>query len=185
MVAEEIAPLLFSVDDYVRLGEAGVLRDDRRHELIEGVVYEVPPQGIPHSVAVSRLTETLILQLAGRAIVRPGLPLLIAPRSLPEPDLGIYAHRADHYATGHPSAADLMVAIEIAGSSLRFDSGTKARMYARAAVANYWIVDVNDRALLVHTEPSDRGYGRIHEHRSGTLRLPGTDAVVDLDALFA
>lgn len=166
--------------DYDRLVEAGAFRDERV-ELIRGVIVRMPPQGPPHAGPIQRLTELLVLRLAGRAKVRVQLPLLAPDESEPEPDLAVVP--PGDYDDEHPSEAHLV--IEVAESSLAYDRGTKAPLYAAMGVPEYWIVNVRDGSIEVHREPDAERYGRVTTHRRGEAialaRFP--DLVLDVSAI--
>lgn len=168
------------LDDYERMVEVGILDENDKVELINGVLCEMTPQGEEHSELIQWLTFVLVRGLPEDGpFVRPQLPMRLPPRSMPEPDFAIVDTRK-----GHPSTA--LLAIEIANTSQRFDLGTKAGLYAAAGVAEYWVVDIPARVVHVHTEPSATGYGRLETVRSGILMAGFAGAPpVDLDAMFA
>jgi Uma2 family endonuclease len=124
-----------------------------RVELIHGRVVAMSPIGPAHASVVDRLAELLVPALVGRARVRIRQPFAASEDSEPEPDVAIVP--AGTYADRHPDRAWLI--IEVAESSLDYDRETKAPMYARCGVPEYWIVDVAGRALEVRTERTDSG----------------------------
>lgn len=139
----------FTVDQFYRLDKLGFF-EDRRVELIEGVLYEMTANP-PHAIA-SELLMRLLLGLFGADYsIRIGLPLDVGRRSLPEPDAAIVPGSARDYLQGHPRQALLL--FEISDTTLRKDRGLKAHLYARAGIADYWIVNLNDRRLEIHRDP--------------------------------
>jgi len=136
-----------SIDDYMRLGEAGVLAPDARVELIEGDLIDMPPIGPGHMSVTNRLNRLLIRRAGDDAIVSVAHPMSLPPWSMPQPDFVLLAPRPDDYASAHPGATDVLLAIEVADSSLRYDRSTKARLYAAHGVTEYWIVEVGARRL--------------------------------------
>jgi len=136
-----------SIDDYMRLGEAGVLAPDDRVELIEGDLIDMPPIGTGHMSVANRLNRLLVRRAGDDAIVSVAHPMRLPPWSMPQPDFMLLEPRPDDYASAHPGAADVLLAIEVADSSLRYDRDTKARLYAGHGVAEYWIVEVGARRL--------------------------------------
>jgi len=136
-----------SIDDYMRLAEAGVLAPDARVELIEGDLIDMPPIGTGHMSVTNRLNRLLVRRAGDDAIVSVAHPMSLPPWSMPQPDFMLLAPRADDYASAHPVAADVLLAIEVADTSLRYDRNTKARLYASHGVAEYWIVEVGARRL--------------------------------------
>lgn len=153
--------------EYDKLVDLGAFEDERI-ELLDGVLVPMSPIGPPHSSAVQKLTELLILALTGRASVRPQLPFAASDLSEPEPDLMV-APRSD-YDTAHPDEALLL--IEVAESSLKKDRGVKKRIYAERGVPEYWIVNLVDRCIEVYTEPAAGGYRTIRSYERGeSIRL--------------
>lgn len=157
---ERIRPL--RAREYLALAAQGAFRDERI-ELLEGVIVKMSPQHNPHASMTARINRLLVL-----AIERAGLPYEVSPQlpfeagqtSVPEPDLAVTDPRDD--GERHPRAAYLVV--EVAESSLRKDSGVKARIYARARVPEYWIVDVGAREIEVRTEPARGRYTKVKRH---------------------
>lgn len=143
-----------SIDDYERMGEAGIFPPDSRIELIDGELIDMPPIGTGHASTTNRLIRLFVLRAGDRAIVSPGNPVRLPPWSMPQPDLMLLRPRRDEYATRHPDAGDVLLAIEVGDSTLRFDLGRKARLYAADDVVEYWVVDVGARRLHVHRDPS-------------------------------
>ena len=147
--------------DFDRMIEAGVFDHGqrRRLEFIRGEIREMTPIGSRHEDVVDRLTEWSFRSLSeGTVWVRTqnsiGLPEL---ESAPEPDVAWVARR--DYSKGRPTAADVLLVIEVAESSLRYDSGEKADLYAEAGIADYWVVNVAERCVEVRRTP---GAGRYH-----------------------
>lgn len=164
--------------EYERMIETGFFRNERV-ELIQGVVVQMSPQNAPHSYVIQILSRLLLPRLVGRADVRVQLPFAAGPDSLPEPDLAIVA--MGNYMAAHPNQALLI--IEVADSSLKFDRQEKAELYARAGVAEYWVVNLTDRVVERHSEPVEGGYRRLTPFRSGErvapLEFPDVEVRVD------
>lgn len=142
-----------SIDDFERLGAAGILAEDARVELIEGDLIDMPPIGTGHMSVSNRLNRLLVRGAGDDAIVSVAHPMRLPPWSMPQPDFMLLRPRRDDYACAHPGAADVLLALEVADTSLRYDRGTKARVYAANGVGEYWIVEVAARRLHVHRDP--------------------------------
>ena len=153
--------------EYERMVELGLFEDERI-ELLAGVLVEMSPQGVPHAHAVRYLTELFILALRGRATVGPQLPFALDDESEPEPDL-VVSPRAD-YRREHPSRALLLV--EVAESSVRKDRRIKGRLYARAEVPEYWLVNLVDEIVEVHRDPEAGRYRTITQVGRGESLAP-------------
>jgi Uma2 family endonuclease len=168
----------FSLTEYDRMIAAGVFdeRERRRIELIFGEVRDMNPIGSQHETIVDRLTEWSFGVLPkGSVWVRVqnsiGLP---GWSSAPEPDL-VWVARRD-YSLSRPTADDVFLVIEVAESSLAFDLGEKADLYASAGIPDYWVVDVLGQSIRVCREPSPEGYRDICSHANDDeirpLRMP-------------
>ncbi|WP_257461856.1 Uma2 family endonuclease [Archangium lipolyticum] len=158
-----VAPRLFRLDEYHRLIDVGVLGEDERVELLEGVIVEMAPQGRAHALVVSRLSESFSDARRSDCRVRVQLSLSLGDDSEPEPDLAIVTRQEEETAPVHPRSALLVV--EVADESLRRDRLLKGRIYARARVPEYWVVDVAGQTVEVYSEP-DADAGRYRTMRT-------------------
>lgn len=170
-------------DEYYRMAETGILRPDDRVELIDGEILRMSPQRSAHAVAVRLAQEALRAAFGPGFDVRPQLPLTLGEATEPEPDLAVVAGSPRDYRDAHPS--DALLVVEIAESSLAYDRGTKSRIYARAGIPEYWIVDLAGDALEVLRSPAGGEYRErrvLHDGASiAPLARPDTPiAVTDL-----
>jgi Uma2 family endonuclease len=175
------------VDDYHRMGEAGIFGDNKRIELIDGKLIDMAPIGQDHAAIVNRLNRTLVLTSGELAIVSTQNPVRLNQHSEPQPDLAILRYRADFYETGEPPGpADVLLLIEVSDSSLAFDRGVKLPLYARAGIAEVWIVDVQRRTLDAYRKPAGDAYAEASTHFAGELLAPAMapELVVRLDMVF-
>lgn len=165
MVAD-VGPALFrfSVDDYHRLLEVPGLFDGKRVELIEGVLVEKLTHDPPHDSTVQAVDDllTALLPPGWRKRVRLAITL---SDSEPEPDVCLARGDRHTYRTHHPGPADIGLVIEVADTSLRYDRQDKARAYARAGIAVYWVVNLIDRQVEVYTQPSGPAAAPAYAHR--------------------
>src|SRR5438552_12280642 len=146
----EVRRRRFTVEEYHRMAEAGILSEDDRVELIEGEIVQMSPIGPRHSACVDRLNALFTSRLRRRAIVRVQNPIVLSRWTEPQPDLTLLRPRADFYAERHPGPADVLLAVEVAETSGVYDRGTKLALYARARIPEVWLVDVRgDRRRLV------------------------------------
>jgi Uma2 family endonuclease len=153
---ETVTPYRFTYDDVLRMVEAGILAEDARVELIEGELLEVSPESWPHMRCRRWLTQFFIRRLAKSGWeVNPNAPAVLEATSAPEPDIAIFPSAVhDRDVTGR----DIVLAVEVSVSSLAFDLGLKAALYARHGVQEYWVVDVQARRIVVHRQPTAEGY---------------------------
>jgi len=144
-------PTRFSVAAYFRLMETGELTERDRVELLEGVIVSMTPMNPPHAGSVTKVSRALLAAVGARASVRTQCSLIVRPRSVPEPDVAVVAGCDDDYFDAHPESALLVV--EVADSSLPQDRLSKSRIYAQAAIPEYWIVNLRDSVLEVMRDP--------------------------------
>lgn len=149
---------LLTVEDYHRMAEAGIFHPEERVELLAGQVIQMAAKGTAHSVANTRTRRSIENRLGTRALVRVQEPMQLDDYSEPEPDIAIVLPRPLEYADHHPMATEVLLIIEIADSSLRLDCGVKAIAYAKSGIADYWVLNVNDRKLHVFRSPDTEGY---------------------------
>ena len=183
--AEDAGLHRFTVDEYFRMVDAGILHEDDRVELIHGVILEMSPINRPHALAVTLARKLFDTGLSGRASVYEEKPMrLESLASVPEPDICICSN-PDVMAYGTDSTKALLV-VEVADSTLRYDLSTKVQLYAEAEVPEYWVVDLQNEALHVFREPQDGAYQNRAKH-DPTARIAPTawpDFEIDVAALF-
>ena len=167
-MAVELKRWRFTLDEYHRMGETGILGEDDRVELIEGEIIQMSAIGSRHAATVARIQHLFSTRLGSRAVIWSQNPLLL-PRhqSEPRPDILVLAPRVDFYASRLPEPADVWLLIEVADSSLFYDRGTKFPLYSRAGVAEAWLANIDARRLEMH-----QGRGRA---RYRNVRLPTED----------
>lgn len=175
-----------TVDEFHRMGQAGVLAPDARVELIEGELVDMAPIGTRHAAAVRRLNRLLSLTYGDQVILSVRHPVRLSKRSEPQPDLMLLKPRDDFYADTPPSGADTLLVIEVADSTSAYDRRVKAPLYARHGVPELWIVDLDKRCLRILRTPKDGEYRDIAAHdapgRVEVEALPGV--AIDLSALL-
>jgi Uma2 family endonuclease len=173
-MAVGLATRRFSVGEYQRMIDTGVLAEDEHLELLDGAIVPMSPTSPRHAAHVARLGEMLRSVLGSQAQVREEKAIVLEPASQPEPDLAIVRPRGDFYASSHPRAADVLLLIEVADTSLERDRGVKLAIYGGAGIRVVWVLDLPGDRLWIASEPYAGGYRAIAEYgRShGTTRLP-------------
>jgi Uma2 family endonuclease len=150
----------FSVKEYHRLVEVGILTKKDRVELLEGEIVEMAPIGSPHQGTADRLNRLFTSRLGERAIVRvQGAIALASVESEPQPDVALLVPRPDFYTSGHPEPADVLLVVEVMDSSALKDRRVKLPLYARAGIVEVWLVDLNTERVEVYRRPGSGGYG--------------------------
>jgi Uma2 family endonuclease len=161
----------FSVKDYYRMAETGVLRPDARVELLEGQIIDMSPIGPFHSGIVIRLNRLFHLKSKGQWDMSVQSPLRIDQHSEPEPDIMLLRPRPDDYTKAHPRPEDVFLLVEVADASLYYDRDKKLPLYGCAGIPEVWIVNLVEQEVEVYREPNFTGYG------SKTILRPGQQAV--------
>ena len=162
----------FTVDEYYRMAEAGILHADDRVELIAGEIVQMSPIGSPHAACVDRFTRVFGLQLGDRVILRVQGPVRLSPDSEPEPDIALLRPRPDFYAAGHPGPADVYLIVEVADTTLRYDRDVKVPLYAAAGIPEVWIADLTGDAVRAFREPGPDAYRQAAVYRRGDALVP-------------
>jgi Uma2 family endonuclease len=157
-MAVSVPKRLFTVDEYYEMARVGILKPGERVELLDGEIVPMNAIGSPHAWCVTRLLETFA-PLLGRVRLSIQHPLRLDNRSETEPDFAIL--RPDAPEDRHPGPADTLLVIEVSDSSIRVDRGRKRRMYARAGIRDYWIVDLGSVRIEVYRDPAPRGYRSV------------------------
>jgi len=177
---------LINVEEYYRMAEAGVLAPDARVELIEGEIIDMAPLGSNHAGVVNFLMRRFDRNIGELGVVTVQQPLRLGDRSEPQPDLMLLKPRADLYRNSHPKADDVLLLVEVSDTTLRFDRGEKASLYAWHGIREYWVVDLPNRQIHRMQEPASGTY-----HSITSLSAPATVAAgafpeihIELAALF-
>lgn len=169
------APFRFTREMYHRMAGEGLF-DGIKVELLDGEIVRMSPQDSRHAGTVYRVHAVFTELLGGAYIVRSQLPIVLDDNSEPEPDVAVCQLEATHYDKAHPTAAQVVLVLEVAGSSLGYDRGSKAAAYARSGIPTYVVLSLAERTFEVMTDP-DRGGARYRRKTilgdGDTLALPG------------
>lgn len=175
-----------TVGDYYRMAEVGIFRPEQRVELVEGAIIDVPPPGSRHAGTLKQLGRRFQRTVGDAAIVQVQDPIALGRYSEPQPDLALVRPRPDFYKTAHPQAEDVLLVIEVADTSLPYDRDVKVPLYARFAIPEVWLLDLEGRRLTRHSEPREGEYARVDEPALdvaiGVGLLPGVE--IELRSVF-
>jgi Uma2 family endonuclease len=182
----EVQRKRFTVDDYYKMAEAGILTDEDRVELIEGEIIEMSPIGTRHAMTVTRANMILVRGLGDRVVVAVQNPAHMDRYNEPQPDLVLIRPREGFYGKGHPNPEDVVLMIEVADTSLRKDRLLKLPVYARNGIREVWIIDVKDDAIYMHRQPSAEAYLSFETKRRGDVVAPEAfpDFAIKVDDLL-
>ena len=186
MVRTMVERRRFTVDDYDRMAEAGIIGDRERVELVDGEVLTMSPIGARHGGCVSAATRALVLAAGTSAIVQPQGTARLDRFNALQPDLMLLRPASDFYASHHPGSDVVLLVVEIADSSLRYDRDVKAPLYAAWGVPEYWIADLKANLLVRYTSPADGVYTVTDSLRRGESIAPHLlpSCVVPVDAFL-
>jgi Uma2 family endonuclease len=148
----------WTVQEYHRMSESGILNTNERTELIAGQIILMTAKGSPHVTSLSLLANALRDQVGNLALVRTQDPIQLDDFSEPEPDLVIAQGDVLDYADHHPYPNNVYLVVEVADSTLKKDCEIKDKVYAQAGITDYWVLDIKNRQLHVFREPTPTGY---------------------------
>lgn len=187
MREHEISRRRITVDEYYRMAEVGLLAPDARVELIDGEIIDMAPIGSRHGGTVMRLNRLLARAVGDRASVGVQHPVRLDVLSEPQPDIAVLKPRHDDYIVSHATAADILLVVEVSETSLRRDLQFKQPLYARHAIPEFWIVDLNGEQIHFFRSPSGAAYTEVYSDKTPASIALATlpDVTVDLSGLFS
>jgi Uma2 family endonuclease len=163
---------LFTVQEYHLMGEAGILSEDDRVELIEGEIVQMAAIGTRHASSVKRLIAVFSDLERKRAIIGAQDPIQLTERTEPQPDVVLLQPRADYYATAHPVPSEVLLLVEVSDSTIDFDRDVKVPNYARSGIQEVWLWDLDANCLEVYRDPTANGYTSIQKIERGEMVSP-------------
>ena len=163
---------LFTVSEYERMAEAGILREDDRVELIGGEIVRMAPIGGPHAGRVRLLDWNFSHSLGDAVVVDTQNPLWIDEYTEPQPDVMLLRPPIQRYATEHPRPRDVLLSVDVAEASASYDRRVKVPLYARAGIPEIWLVDLERQTITVYRDPSPQGYRLVRTVRRGEHLTP-------------
>jgi len=176
----------FSVAEYHRIAEAGVLPAGARVELLGGQIIDMSPIGPFHGGVTNFLNQTFSAAAQGRWIVSVQNPVRLDDQSEPQPDLILLRPAADFYRRRHPGPDDILLLVEASESTLEMDRKEKLPAYGRAGIAEVWIVNLNELTVEIFLEPQFTGHASKVTLREGDVARPSAfpDVRVDVAELL-
>ena len=162
----------FTVVDYFHMVDAGILQEDDRVELIRGEVLAMSPIGPEHNAAVARANRALVNAVGEKAIVWIQNSTQLDDFSAPQPDIVLLKPKEDFYASRLPGPGDMLLIVEVADSSLRYDCKIKTELYAEAGISEYWIADIQNDCVFVYSRPDGKAYKATRRINRGEQLTP-------------
>lgn len=176
---------LFTIEEYHKMADVGILAPGDRYELIKGEIIKMTPIKSTHAGFVNFLLEHLIVTLHQKYTVIGKNPVHLSPYSEPEPDIVVAHYREDRYRSAHPSPADILLIIEVADSTLDYDRGVKKALYAEAGIPEYWIVNIPEKQVESYCQPERSTYKKqqtyVPPQKATSISI---DFVLELKDLF-
>jgi Uma2 family endonuclease len=176
----------FTREEYHRMAEAGILHEDDRVELIEGEIVQMTPIGRRHAACVAELTRLLVPAIGQRALLWPQNPITLPDDTEPQPDIVLLRPRPDRYLEDDAQPADVLLLVEVADTSQRYDRMVKLPLYARAGVPEVWIVDLPAEVIEIYRRPTPTSYAQVERAGRGAAVAPAAfpDIVLPVDAIL-
>ena len=168
-MSRQLAKHWINVDEYERMGRAGIFGDDARLELLEGEIYEMSPIGSPHAACVDFLINLLTEFARRRFIVRGQNPIRLNDFSEPQPDIALLRWRDDYCRRAHPTPADVLLVIEVADSTVETDRSYKMPLYAKAGIAEAWLVNLPAEQVELYASPANDAYQITQTFKRGDV----------------
>jgi Uma2 family endonuclease len=178
-MAAEITLRPITADEYARMREVGILREDDRVELIAGEIRQMSPIGPLHAAIVRRLTTLLMQMLGDTTIVSVQSPVRLSDDSEPQPDIAVLKWRQDDYAHAHPTNSDVLLIIEVSDTTADYDRKEKMPRYAQAGIPEAWLIDISTQTIEQYTNPKSMRYGSVQILQpEDMLKSATVDAIV-------
>ncbi|HEY9808611.1 MAG TPA: Uma2 family endonuclease [Halomicronema sp.] len=182
----------FTIAEYHRLTELGFFAEDEKVELIRGEIVKMAAKGTRHTTVNKRLLRELFNLIGNKATLQNQDPVMMPTEdSEPEPDIVILRNREDDYLERHPLPEDILLLIEVAGSSLNYDQQVKLELYAENSISDYWIFNLNENCLEYYSEPYQTAAGKFGYRKkviflqNEAVNLPYfPDLLLDLSKVF-
>jgi Uma2 family endonuclease len=163
---------LFTVKEYHLMGEAGILGEDDRVELIEGEIVQMAAIGTRHATCVRRLIRQFRQLPEESAILDVQNPIQLTERTEPQPDVVLLQFRLDYYETAHPMPSEVLLLVEVSDSTIDFDRDVKVPNYARSGIQEVWLWDLEVNCLEVYRNPTANGYTSMQKFERGEMVSP-------------
>lgn len=176
----------FTIAQYYKMAESGILTEGDRVELIRGEIIEMSPIGTKHAACVRRLIALMSEKLDDRVLLDIQNPIVLDDFSEPQPDIILVQPREDFYESAHPQASDVFLIVEVADTTIKYDREIKIPLYAENNVIEVWLVDINQQCIEVYRDPLSSGYQTVQKFGRGqTLAIQAlSDVNLSVDEIL-
>ncbi|MGI8639585.1 MAG: Uma2 family endonuclease [Pyrinomonadaceae bacterium] len=154
----KVAPKRFSVEDFRKMTEAGILPEESGWEIIDGKIIDKIKISSRNAGAVRRLNKVLANLVGNQTLISIRNPIHIDDYNEPEPDIALLKRRSDFYRKGHPLPQDVLLLIEVSDSTIEYDREIKKVIYAEAEIVEFWLVNLQDNTVEVYSQPKNGNY---------------------------
>lgn len=184
-MAVHIQKRLLSREEYHLMGQAGIMKEDDRVELLNGEIIQMSPIGSNHAGHVKRLHAILGDKLRNQVVIGVQDPIQLDQFNEPQPDIAVLKLREDFYTQTHPGPAEIFFLIEVADSSFDYDRDIKLPIYAKAGIQEVWILDLINQQIEVYQQPKNNGYSlRLTLVSGDELRYEALDLTIEVDQVL-
>lgn len=184
-MAVRIQKRLLSTEEYHLMGQAGIMKEDDRVELINGEIIQMSPIGSNHAGHVKILHAILGERLRTQVVIGVQDPIHLDEFNEPQPDIAVLKPREDFYTKSHPSPAEVFFLIEVADSSFDYDRDIKLPIYAKAGIQEVWILDLKNQQIEVYRQPKNNRYAlRLTLVRGDVIRYEALDFTIEVDQIL-
>lgn len=172
-----------NLQDYHRMIEVGILSEDEHVELIHGEIICMSPKGSKHSACLHKIDEWIMRRTSEHQFnLRKQDPVQIPEISEPEPDIVLVPYKENYYADAHPLPEEVILLIEVADSSVGYDRHIKIPLYAAAGIQDYWIINLPNQQIEIHSHPVGDLYKESRILQIGeSIMVPGLDMEVQVE----
>lgn len=168
-VSSAIVPKRFRVEDFRRMSEVGILPEESGWEIIDGFLIDKITIGSRHASTVKRMNRKLMRLLGDNAIISVQDPIHIDDYNEPEPDIALLKPREDFYAESHPAPQDVLLLVEVSDSTVEYDREIKKSIYAKAEIAEFWLVNLKESTIECYTQPKNGNYRLAQIFETGEM----------------
>ena len=174
----------WTVEDYHRLVEAGILEEDSQVELLNGQIVQMSPVGDLHAACVDKLNELFRDILGKSVIIRVQSPVYLEKYSEPEPDIAILKRKENFYADGHPRPEDVLLIVEVADTSIKKDKELKVPAFANAGIPECWIVNLGKQQIEQYYQPAEGEYQHKHIYSREQILESGLIGTISVEQVL-